>query len=112
MERTIDAHIAKLIDLLDRKYISSARDYRKVDIAQKVQFFTLDVVSDLAFGEPFGYIEQDTDVFDFIKITKEFFPVTLVISNVPFLVSLLHSPLFRGALPKASDKFGFGAFIG
>ncbi len=57
-------------------------------------------------------MEQDDDVFDFIKITRSFFPVTLVMANIPFLVALLHSRLFRGLLPKESDKFGFGAFIG
>ncbi|KAF5684573.1 pisatin demethylase (cytochrome P450) [Fusarium circinatum] len=86
LERTIDEHIAKLINLLE--------------------------TNDLAFGQPFGYIEQDDDVFDFIKITKSYFPVTLFIANIPSLVSLLHSRLFSGALPKESDKLGFGAFIG
>ncbi|KAF5722727.1 pisatin demethylase (cytochrome P450) [Fusarium mundagurra] len=112
LERTIDKHIAKLIDLLETKYLSTDKDYRPVDFAQKIQFFTLDVISDLAFGQPFGYIEQDDDVFDFIKITKAYFPVTLFIANIPSLVSLLHSRLFSGALPKESDKLGFGAFIG
>ncbi|KAF9775282.1 hypothetical protein IL306_006650 [Fusarium sp. DS 682] len=112
LERTIDEHIAKLISLLETKYLSTDKEYHPVDFAQKIQFFTLDVISDLAFGQPFGYIEQDDDVFDFIKITKSYFPVTLVIANIPSLVSLLHSRLFSGALPKESDKLGFGAFIG
>jgi hypothetical protein len=100
MERTIDMHIAKLVDLLENKYLSTSQHYRPVDFAQKIQFFTLDV------------IEQDDDVFDFIKITKSFFPITLVMANIPAVVSLLHSRLFRGLLPKESDKIGFGAFIG
>lgn len=112
LERTIDAHIARLVDLIETKYISTSREYRPADFAQKIQYFTLDVISDLAFGQPFGYVEEDDDVFDFIKITRSFFPVTLVIANIPSLVSLLHSRLFRGLLPKESDKFGFGAFIG
>ena len=112
MNTTIDIHIAQLIHLFETKYTSTPDTFRPVDFAQKIQFFTLDVISDLAFGQPFGYVEQDDDVFDFIKITRSFFPVTLVIANIPSLVSLLHSWLFRGALPKESDKFGFGAFIG
>ncbi|KAM5368082.1 hypothetical protein ACJZ2D_009686 [Fusarium nematophilum] len=112
MEHTINEHIAKLIDLIETKYLSTNQHYRPMDFAQKIQYFTLDVVSDLAFGQPFGYMEQDDDVFDFIKITRSFFPVTLVMANIPSLVALLHSRLFRGALPKESDKFGFGAFIG
>ncbi|KAH7303982.1 cytochrome P450 [Stachybotrys elegans] len=112
MERTVDTHIARLVDLLEAKYLSTSEEYRPFDFAQKIQFFTLDVISDLAFGQPFGYVEQDDDVFDFIKITRSFFPITLVMANVPSVVSLLHSRLFRGMLPKESDKIGFGAFIG
>lgn len=112
MNGTIDAHIARLISLLETKYLSTPDEYRPVDFAQKIQFLTLDIISDLAFGQPFGYVEQDDDVFDFIKITRAYFPVTLVIANIPSLVKLLHSWFFRGALPKESDKLGFGAFIG
>jgi hypothetical protein len=112
MERTVDEHVARLIDLLEAKYLSSEDQYRPVDIAQKIQFFTLDVISDLAFGQAFGYVEQDADVFDFIKITRSFFPVALVMANLPAVVTILHSRLFRGILPKETDSIGFGAFIG
>ena len=112
MERTVNTHITKLIDLIERKYLSTNQHFRPVDFAQKIQFFSIDVISDLAFGQSFGYIEQDDDVFDFIKITMAYFLVTVVIANIPSLVSLLHSRLFRGLLPKESDKLGFGAFIG
>ncbi|KAF5023779.1 hypothetical protein F66182_4172 [Fusarium sp. NRRL 66182] len=91
LERTIDEHIARLIDLIETKYLSSTQAYRPVDFAQKIQYFTLDVISDLAFGHPFGYMEQDDDVFDLSKS---------------------RAPSFLGLLPKESDKLGFGAFIG
>ncbi len=112
MERTIDAHIAKLVNLIEFKHLSNLGSYRPVDFARKIQYFTLDVISDLAFGQPFGFLEEDDDIFQFIKITRSFFPVSLVMANIPMLVSLLHSRLFRGLLPKESDKLGFGAVIG
>ncbi|KAL2214516.1 cytochrome P450 [Sarocladium strictum] len=112
MEHTVDEHVARLIHLLETKYLSKDDQFRPVDIAQKIQFFSLDVISDLAFGQAFGYIEEDADVFDFIKITRSFFPVALVMANLPAVVTILHSRFFRSALPKETDKFGFGAFIG
>jgi hypothetical protein len=112
LERAVDAQIANFITLLETKYLSTEEKYRPVDFAEKVQFFTLDVISDLAFGEAFGYLEKDQDVFDFISITRSYFPVTLVMANLPVVVDLLHSRLFSGALPKETDKLGFGAFIG
>ncbi|KAK3385839.1 cytochrome P450 [Podospora didyma] len=112
MEGTVDGQIQKLVDLIETKYISTSKEYKPMDLAQKVQYFTLDVISDLAFGQAFGFLEQDDDVFDYIKITGFMIPVLLVLANVPSLANMFQSPLFRGLLPKESDKFGFGAFIG
>lgn len=112
MERTVDGHIERLVDLIETKYLSTRKHFRPVDFARKIQYFTLDVISDLAFGQPFGYVEQDDDVYDFIKISRSFFPVALVMANIPSIVTLLHSRLFRPLLPKETDGLGFGAFIG
>ncbi len=112
METTIDTEISNLVKLIEDKYLSSPDSYRPVDLAQKTQYFTLDVISHLAFGRAFGYLKTDDDVFDYIKITSSFIPIMLVLANIPALARLLQSPLFRGLLPKESDKLGFGAFIG
>jgi hypothetical protein len=112
MERTIDRQIAKLVQLIERKYISSGKEYRPMDLGKKGQFFTLDVISDLAFGKPFGYLEHDDDVFDYIKITDQYILAMLLMANVPWLARLTHTRLFRNLLPKETDKLGFGAFIG
>ncbi|PKS13186.1 hypothetical protein jhhlp_000531 [Lomentospora prolificans] len=112
MEGTIDTQIAKLVHLIERKYLSTADEYRPMDFAEKGQFFTLDVISDLAFGHAFGYMDRDADEFGYIKITKAFIPVMLLLADVPTLAKMLHSRLLRGLLPKESDKLGFGAFIG
>lgn len=71
MEGTIDKQIRNFVDLIERKYLSTSKEYRPMDLGQKGQFFTLDVISDLAFGEPFGYLKEDDDVFDYIKITDQ-----------------------------------------
>ncbi|KAF2261392.1 cytochrome P450 [Lojkania enalia] len=112
MEGTIDAVIARLVNLIETKYISTPNDYRPMDFAQKAQYFTLDIISYLAFGQAFGYLEEDDDVFDYIKITNTFIPIMMIISNVPSLARLLQSRFLRGLMPKESDRLGFGAFIG
>jgi hypothetical protein len=111
MEAAIDEQIGILVELIERKYISTGTDYRPMDLGQKAQFFTLDVISWLAFGKAFGYLVQDGDVFDYIKITNSYVPVMLLMTNVPWLARLTHTRLFRGLLPKESDKLGFGPFI-
>ncbi|PKS11126.1 hypothetical protein jhhlp_002887 [Lomentospora prolificans] len=112
MEGTIDYQIAKLINLIETKYLSRGGEYRPMDFGQKGQFFTLDVISDLAFGQPFGFLEKDADVFDYLKITKGFIPFMIVLCHQYWLADILHSKPFQGLFPKAGDKIGFGAFIG
>lgn len=111
MSGTIDKHIARWITFLETKYISTSDAAQPVDFAQKTQYFTLDVIGDLAFGQAFGFLDQDADVFDFISNTRDFFPVTVLIANLPSLVPLLHSWPLTKLLPKASDGVGFGAFL-
>jgi hypothetical protein len=112
MEGSIDAQISNLIHLIETKYISTSDNYRPMDFGEKASFFTLDVISELAFGETFGYLENDSDVYDYLKITKTFIPIMMVVANVPSLADLLQSRALRGLLPSESDKLGFGAFIG
>jgi cytochrome P450 len=112
LEGTIDEQVAAFIQLIDTKYLSTPEDYRPMDLAQKTQYFTLDVISALAFGHPFGYLKKDVDLYDYIKITESYIPIMMVLANVPWLADLLHSRFFSGLLPKESDKIGFGAFIG
>ncbi|PSN69465.1 cytochrome P450 [Corynespora cassiicola Philippines] len=112
MEGSIDAQIAQLVHLIESKYISTPDEYRPMDFAEKASFFTLDVISELAFGKAFGYMENDGDVYDYLKITKSFIPVMMVMANVPSLADLLQTRFLRGLLPSESDKLGFGAFIG
>jgi hypothetical protein len=111
MEAAIDTQIAQFIELIETKYLSTNVEYRPMDFAQKAQYFTLDVISDLAFGQALGYLEQDADVHDYIKITESSVPGMLVMANFPTLVDLLHSRFLRWLMPNETDNLGFGPFI-
>ncbi|RBR15426.1 hypothetical protein FVER53590_09331 [Fusarium verticillioides] len=65
LEPKIDKNILSFMKLLE-KY---ADEKKPVDFGRRAQFFTLDVISDLAFGEPFGFLETDSDVYKYIQIT-------------------------------------------
>jgi hypothetical protein len=112
MEGSIDLQITSLIHLIETKYLSTSDSYRPMDFGEKASFFTLDVISELAFGQAFGYLEKDSDVYDYLKITKTYIPIMMVVANVPSLADVLQSRFLRGLLPSESDKLGFGAFIG
>ncbi|KAF8857350.1 hypothetical protein BDZ45DRAFT_803352 [Acephala macrosclerotiorum] len=48
-EEIIDRQISNLVSLIGRKYLSTSKESRIMDLGEKGQFFTLDVISDLAF---------------------------------------------------------------
>lgn len=79
-----------------------------VDFGKKAQYFTLDVISDIAFGSPFGFLQTDSDVYKYIETTEKTLPVVMMTTVVPFLVTLFASPLMKPALPSEKDIFGFG----
>jgi hypothetical protein len=112
MEGSIDAQIAKFVDLVETKYMSTAQTYHPMDLGEKTSFFTLDVISDLAFGQAFGYLERDEDVYGYLEMSKTALPIMMAISDVPLIADILQSRMFRALLPSEADKAGFGAFIG
>ncbi|KAK4033209.1 cytochrome P450 [Parachaetomium inaequale] len=111
MEGSVETQIAKLIELIETKYLSTGQDYRPMDWGLKAQYFTLDVISDLAWGRPMGFLEQDTDVYDYIKITTASVRVMLFVSTYPTLARALQSRFLRSILPKETDRVGFGPLI-
>jgi uncharacterized membrane protein len=112
MEGTVNDQVANFIQLIESKYISTSQDHVPMEFGQKSSFFTLDAISALAFGEAFGYLDKDEDVYDFLSITKASIPFLMLIANVPILADILQSRFLRKLMPSEADKVGFGAFIG
>jgi cytochrome P450 len=83
-----------------------------MDFAQKAQFFTLDVISDIAFGKEFGYLANDKDMFSYIKTTEDTIPVMILVGALPWLAQVLHSRLFKSLLPTDKDVYGLGKVMG
>lgn len=98
----------RLIDLVDR-YVSENKAF---DFGLKAQYFTLDVISDLAFGEPFGDVASDSDVHEYIRTSEQNMPNVVLAAVLPWLLALLSSPLLRGLLPSDKDAIGLGKTIG
>lgn len=111
LEPKIDNQIASFINLIERNYISTSSDFREFDLARKVQYFTLDVITDIGLGRPFGYTTTDSDVHHYIAMTEEAMPVIMVVSVYTWISKVLMSPIFKFLLPSEKDKLGFGKFM-
>lgn len=93
------------MSLIDEKYVSVNKPF---DFGRKAQYFTLDVITDLAFGEPFGDVETDSDVFEYIHTMEQQLPSIIVTTVVPGLLKILQLPFMRSLLPSEKDPIGLG----
>ncbi|PHH62103.1 hypothetical protein CDD82_2047 [Ophiocordyceps australis] len=105
LESKIDGNIMSLVNLIDSKYVSANQPF---DFGRKAQFFTLDVISDLAFGKAFGDLATDSDVHEYIATMESSMPNIMVTTVLPWLGSLLASPLLRWMMPSDKDANGLG----
>lgn len=108
LEPDMDAVILTLVDLIKSKYISKGADVRPVDLGEKIQFLTLDVITALALGKSFGFLE-DEDKYQYIKTMEANMPAMNFMSAVPMLSRLIRIPAVqRVILPSVKDRIGLG----
>lgn len=125
MQPSVDRHILGLIDLIERKYAtdpmptgSSAAGQQcpttaiPMDFAEKIQFYALDCLGEMAFGDPFGFIEHDEDVGRMLKINDLSLRLASVAGLVSWLPKMRSKWPFKYMLPREGDKVGFGILFG
>ncbi len=108
----IDTQVVKLVGLIDKHYISTSSQLRSMKLSQVAHYFTLDVLSAIGFSEPFGYLDANEDLYDYIRTTEATLPVFIVTQLMPWALMILQSPLFKSLLPKNEDVVGLGKMMG
>ena len=113
LESDIDERIRDLINLIERKYICTEKEPGKqMDFGQKAHFFTMDVITTLAFGQSIECLIFDEDRYEYIKTVGEAMPVMMVMTELLEVRSFLEkSSLMKLLAPSATDKIGFGKII-
>jgi hypothetical protein len=97
------------VKLIGDKYISSNSTLHPLDLALVSQYFTLDVITGIAFGEPFGYLAKDEDVYEYVRTTDEIMPAIALASVFPALRSFINMKYIRNlVLPSTKDRIGLG----
>jgi hypothetical protein len=112
LEKAIDNNIAEIIRLLDSKYLSTTTEFKPVDMALKFQLLTLDIISEIAFGNAFGNLTADEDVSSYIKTMEDMFPLIILLGTWPALAKIFFSKILRPLLPKETDTVGMGKLMG
>ncbi|KAL6860047.1 hypothetical protein ACO1O0_004072 [Amphichorda felina] len=107
-ESGLDRQVLSFMDLLERKYVSTAHDTKPFDLAEKTQFFALDAIGDISLGAPFGFLAGDEDLFDYNRINTSSSTIMNVFSVLPWLTKIVHRWPLRLAIPREGDQVGFG----
>ncbi|KJK76997.1 hypothetical protein H634G_08039 [Metarhizium anisopliae BRIP 53293] len=111
-EQTADTQILKLIQLLQRKYLSTRDTLRPCNLARTMQYLTQDVITAVGFGQAAGYLDADEDMFGVIRACETVLLPVHIISFLPVLRAILSSPIMKPLLPKPTDTHGVGRFLG
>ncbi|KAL9624662.1 MAG: hypothetical protein Q9160_001016 [Pyrenula sp. 1 TL-2023] len=112
LEQSVDNRILDLIDLIERKYLSDDSQSKYMDLARIIQFFTLDVISDIAFSNPFGNLVKNEDSYEYIKIMGGAMRFMNLVSAVPLLRKILELRVMDFLAPSTKDATGLGPIFG
>ncbi|KIW26193.1 uncharacterized protein PV07_09307 [Cladophialophora immunda] len=108
LESDIDENLQRLLALIKHEY-----NGKPLDMSLLASFFTLDVLSQIAFGDAFGFLTANQDLYNFNKIANQFFKVIELIVNHDTLRKFIQSkPMQKLLAPKGTDEFGQGRVIG
>lgn len=117
LEDAVDERVGGFIARIEKYWVSDATLTKSFDIAKRIQYFTIDTITQLCFGKPMGFVESDADKHNFIATIEmqlpivQHFSVFLGLNAVLRWVSVV--PLLRGlVVPSSSDKSGIGVIMG
>jgi len=112
IEGGIDSQIEKLKEMIRKHYLSTPEQTKKADLVWIIRFFTLDSVTYLAYGEAFGYLEANKDLWGFNQQIQDMNKPMFMLVDTPVLRTVVNSPLAPLLMPKNTDKEGMGKLIG
>lgn len=114
MEPIIDDIVNELLRHLRNKTPSAMQSATApvIDLAKTINFFTMDVITSLAFGQEIGFLQSDSDVHGLIAAIHHAMKTYTTPLAVPWLRDIFTSKLFNSILgPKPSDKTGVGLIM-
>jgi cytochrome P450 len=114
LESDVDLMLNVMTNKIRTKYAAVGPWDRKpmLDLANMAQYFTLDSISKLAFGEEFGLVEAERDIHGHIEMLNDVAPPIVLICAVPYLRAIFGSSfMLKLAGPSPKDKKGIGRLM-
>ncbi|KAI9808771.1 MAG: hypothetical protein M1825_003924 [Sarcosagium campestre] len=108
LEEKVDTRLQELMDFIDTR----SSDSRPFDFATLMQYYALDIITDIAFGAPFGYVKRDEDVHGFCKSVRDSIKFLVVLGTLPSLLYTMRFLNLDGLLsPSPKDETGLGKLM-
>lgn len=112
MEHDLDGQIQNLKNLIRRKYVSTPEFNRPMDWGLLAQYFTVDSLTTVAYGEEFGGLATDSDVHGYMHSVEENGLLFALCSDVPWMGKIaLTESIVKVLGPKKTDKKGMGLIM-
>ncbi|KAF9891592.1 hypothetical protein FE257_003603 [Aspergillus nanangensis] len=109
MEPLIDARIGEWLKKMDEKFVRSGEEF---DFAWWAVYMAYDVISEVGFGAPFGFIEQAKDVGGLIQGFHDGLPAFGLLARLhPFTSYLKTTFLKKYLVAKPEDDSGIGVLM-
>ncbi|KAK1826547.1 cytochrome P450 [Podospora conica] len=111
-EKDVDEVIKTFMKVLERDHLSNDKETRVADFALLCQFFTLDAISKLGFGEPIGHLEHNSDRFGYINTIDNMIPIISAVSASPLATAITNIPFIKRLIaPSRKDTSGVGRLL-
>lgn len=83
-----------------------------MDFVRRISFFTMDVITEIAFGQSWGCLLVDADIGGWFASMELVMPNAFKASTIPRLADLVRLPFIgRFIMPSEKDKTGPGRMI-
>lgn len=113
LEDSVDRTTNYLVDTIRHRYLSTGDKVHEVDFAQFIRYFTMDLITDVGYGERFGFLDGKDEEYRYTESVEKLTPLMALVGDVPalrrFFISPLTAPFFA---PSGQDKYGFGRILG
>ncbi|MCJ1251737.1 hypothetical protein MMC30_008974 [Trapelia coarctata] len=109
LEQSVDDIIQGMFRHIERSYLSSAADTKRLDLGKLINYFTLDVITKVSFGDAFGFLAKDEDVHQYLATLNPTVPITTIISACPTLRWIFGIRWVASLISPTNDRTkGFG----
>jgi cytochrome P450 len=115
-ESIVDMHVSNLMEVLSKKQATKPDGSIEVDLSKLMPYLSLDIITHLCLGEPFGNVESDSDRHGLLQelssgmVAQQYIASLLEFKSCLFWLGSL--PLLRQRMfPTAKRPTGIGKIM-